>query len=288
MLSARTVNSPMRRQSQARARRFDTGSAAVKLGPMSKTKLRQKPEKKKPGLRIPTKYTTWLVVGVVGAALGYLIISSLSRPPAPPGSALLGAVSQDLVSITRMLGDVAPDSSFHAVLPDWAESEFGAVDSLLEQRRFDEAQAKLSRMARRPAPGRAGLLHAYIGLTLHEADHKDRALDQFRAAADSADRPLAAWSAFAAGYLFQSHGYQDSAITWYDRALLADSLSPLRKAALNNAGVAWETLKEYEKAREFLAAAAALLDSADSSRSARTLRENLQRVLNRPAPAAQP
>lgn len=277
---SRRVNNPSRRASQARPRRFDTARAAAKLAPMSKAKLRQKTEKKKGGLRIPAKYTTWLVVGVVGAVVAYLLVSSLSRPPAKPGPVpLLSTVSQDLVSITRMLGDVALDSTFQASLPPDAAPEFATVDSLLRQRSFDGALRRLQAIGRKRAPGLAGPLHAYLGLTRHYSGNPDHALEAFRTAADSAEGALAPWAEFAAGYLFQSRGFQDSAIAWYGRALARlDSLSPLAPVVQNNVGVAWETLKDIDQARTHLEAAVALFDTLDTTRAARVVRDNLRRL----------
>jgi tetratricopeptide (TPR) repeat protein len=245
---------------------------------MAKAKLKPKHEKKG-GFRLPAGVTTWLVVGVVGVAVGYLLISSLSRPPASRAPIpFLSTVNQDLVSITRMLGDVAFDSDFRAVVPE-DTARFGVVDSLIAERKFPDALRRLQAFARNPEPGLTGPLNAYLGLVWHYSSSPDRSLAAFRLVADSSTGALAGWAAFAAGWLFQGRGYQDSAVAWYERALaLLDSVSPVRPMAENNLGVAWETLKDVEQARAHLLAAAAVIDTADTSRPARTLRDNLRRL----------
>lgn len=246
---------------------------------MAKAKLKPGKEHKKGGFRLPAGVTTWLVVGVVGIAVGFLLVNSLSRPPGNSGPIpFLSTVSQDLVSITRMIGDVALDSSFRAAVPE-DTARFGAVDSLIAERKFPDASHRLQVMARRPEPGLSGPLNAYLGLVWHYSGSPDRSLAAFRTVVDSASGALAGWAAFAAAWLFQGRGYQDSAVAWYDRALLLlDSASPVRPMAENNLGVAWETLKDVEQARTHLLAAAAAIDTADTSRPARTLRDNLRRL----------
>jgi hypothetical protein len=83
--------------------------------------------------------------------------------------------------------------------------------------------------------------------------------------------------------MFQSRGYQDSAVVYYSRArrILPDSSRLLRASAANNAGAAYEVLEDTSAAGGAYREAVALLDTIGHPGELKTIRENLSRLTNR-------
>ena len=121
-----------------------------------------------------------------------------------------------------------------------------------------------------------------MGFCDHEADNLDRSLQAFRKSltADSSPTEAAPQLQFSIGWMFQSRGYQDSAIAYYSRALRSapESARLLRAEAANNAGVAYEVLKDTSAAGSAYREAAALLDTTEYPKESKVVRENLARL----------
>jgi tetratricopeptide (TPR) repeat protein len=245
--------------------------------------IRQKRPPKK--FRIPNSVIQWGIIGVVGAVLVVLVVSALTRPSEPAPLPLLSTARNDLISLTRMLGDVVPDSSTRALFPSSLSARLAGPDSLFAQRRWYDALAALNRMLKGVSRPESAALYAYMGFCDYEAGNMDRALGSFRKSLvkDSSPNGLAPRIQFSIGWLFQSRGYQDSAIAHYARArsILADSAYLLSAEAANNAGVAYEVLKDSTSAKAAFNEAAAMLDTIAYSREAKAVRENLARLTGR-------
>jgi tetratricopeptide (TPR) repeat protein len=241
----------------------------------------KRPEKKL--FRIPSGVVQWGIVGIVAVVLVALVVGTLSRPPAEPGPVpLLSTAKTDLISVTRMLGDVTLDSSARALFPEELGVRLAGPDSLFAQRRWYDALHALHAMLKSASPPESAAIHAYMGFCQHEADNLDRSLQSFRKslAADSSPTGLAPRLAFSIGWLFQSRGYQDSAVAYYARArrVLPDSAVLLKASAANNAGAAYEVLKDTAAAGVAYREAVALLDSAAYPKAMKTIRENQARA----------
>ena len=80
--------------------------------------------------------------------------------------------------------------------------------------------------------------------------------------------------------MFQSRGYQDSAVAYYARTrrALPDSTRLLKASAANNAGAAYEVLKDTSSAAAAYNEAAALLDTIAFPKESKTIRENQSRL----------
>jgi tetratricopeptide (TPR) repeat protein len=80
--------------------------------------------------------------------------------------------------------------------------------------------------------------------------------------------------------MFQSRGYQDSAVAYYSRArrVLPDSARLLKAQAANNAGAAYEVLKDTAAAGDAYREALALLDTTAYPKESKKVRENLTRA----------
>jgi tetratricopeptide (TPR) repeat protein len=243
--------------------------------------IRQKRPKKK--FRVPPSVTQWVIVGVVVIILVVLVVGALTRPPAEPAPIpLLSAARTDLISVTRMLGDVKLDSSTRALFPEELDARLVGPDSLFAQRRWYDALAALSKMLNRATRPESAAIRAYMGFCDFEADNLDRSLQHFRKslAADSSPTGIAPRLQFSIGWMFQNRGYQDSAIAYYSRVrrVLADTAGLLRAEAANNAGVAYEVLKDTSSAAAAYNEAAALLDTIAHPKELKTIRENLARL----------
>lgn len=239
----------------------------------------QRPAKK---FRIPNSVIQWGVVGVVGVVLVVLVVNALTRPSEPAPLPLLSPAKNDLISLTRMLGDVTPDSGTRTLFPPSLSTRLAGPDSLFAQRRWYDALTALNRMLKGASRPESAALYAYMGFCDYEADNTDRALWSFRKslARDSGPNGLAPRVQFSVAWLFQSRGYQDSAVAYYSRARrsLPDSARLLRAEAANNAGVACEVLKDTSSATTAYNEAVALLDTAACPKEAKTARENLARL----------
>ena len=246
--------------------------------------IRQKrPEKK---FRIPSSVVQWGIVGVVAVVLVVLVVGALSRPPADPAPIpMLSSARTDLISVTRMLGDVALDNSTRALFPKELNARLTGPDSLFAQRRWYDALTALSKMLKDATRPESAAIRSYMAFCDYEADNLDRSLQHFRKslAADSSPTGIAPRLAFSIGWMFQSRGYQDSAIAYYSRArrTLPDSVRLLKASAANNAGVAYEVLKDTAAAGAALREAAALLDTIAYPKESKTVRENLDRLTGR-------
>jgi len=246
--------------------------------------IRQKrPDKK---FRVPHSVMQWAIVGVVAVVLIVLVVGALSRPPTEPAPApLLSNARNDLISMTRMLGDVALDSSTRSLFPSELDARLVGPDSLFAQRRWYDALAALSKTFKGATRPESAAIRAYMAFCDYEADNPDRSLQYFRKslAADSSPSGIAPRLAFSIGWMFQSRGYQDSAIAYYSRArrALPDSALLLKAEAANNAGVAHEVLKDTSAAGGAFREAAALLDTITYPKESKTIRENLARLTSR-------
>jgi tetratricopeptide (TPR) repeat protein len=243
--------------------------------------IRQKRPPKK--FKIPSSVVQWGIVGVVAVVLVVLVVGVLSRPPAEPGPIpLLANAKNDLISMTRMLGDVKLDSSTRALLPGEMNARLAGPDSLFAQRRWYDALTALSKMLKGTTRPESAAIESYMAFCQYEADNLDRSLRAFRKslAADSSPTGIAPRIVFSIGWMFQSRGYQDSAVVYYSRArrILPDSSRLLRASAANNAGAAYEVLKDTAAAGDAYREAVALLDSAAYPRETRTVRDNLTRA----------
>jgi len=246
--------------------------------------IRQKRPKKK--FRVPPSVTQWVIVGVVVVVLIVLVVGALSRPPAEPAPIpLLSTAKGDLISMTRMLGDVTLDSSTRALFPSELRARFVGPDSLFAQRRWYDALTALDKVLKGATRPESAAIRAYMAFCDYEADNLDRSLQHFRKslAADSSPSGIAPRLQFSIGWMFQSRGYQDSAIAYYSRVrqALPDSARLLRASTVNNAGAAYEVLKDTSSAAAAYNEAAALLDTIVYPKETKTIRENLARLTNR-------
>lgn len=251
---------------------------------MAKIKnIRQKRPAKK--FSIPSNVIQWGIVGIVGVVVIVLVVGALTRPSEPTPIPLLSSAKNDLISLTRMLGDVKLDSGTRAMFPSSLGARLAGPDSLFAQRRWYDALDALSRTLKGASRSDSALLHAYMGFCDYEAGNMDRALWSFRKslARDSNPTGLAPRLQFSVGWLFQSRGYQDSAVAYYSRArrTLPDSAQLLRAAAANNSGAAYEVSGDTSSATAAYRDAAALLDPVAYSRESETIRENQSRLTNR-------
>ena len=240
----------------------------------------QRPEKK---FKIPSSVVQWGIVAVVAVVLIVLVVGALSRPPAEPAPIpILTNARKDLISVTRMLGDVMLDSSTRALLPIGMNARLAGPDSLFAERRWYDALTALNKVLKGATRPESAAVRAYMAFCDHEADNLDRALQHFRKslAADSNPNGIAPRVAFDIGWMFQSRGYQDSAVVYYARArrILPDSSRLLRAAAANNAGAAYEVLKDTAAAGVAYREADALLDTISFPKESKTVRDNLARL----------
>jgi len=255
--------------------------------------IRQKRPPKK--FRIPSSVVQWGIVGVVAVILVVLVVGALTRPPAEPAPIpLLANAKNDLVSMTRMLGDVTLDDSTHEVLRRRLGSRLAGPDSLFSERRWYDALTALAKMLARATRPESAAIQTYMAFCQFQADNLDRALQSFRKslALDTSPAGMASRLRFSVGWMFQSRGFQDSAVAYYSRVRLPwesdearaageaapDSVRLLGAEAANNAGVAYAVLKDTAAAEAALLEAAALLDTAAYPKQARTIRENLARL----------
>jgi tetratricopeptide (TPR) repeat protein len=243
--------------------------------------IRQKRPAKK--FRIPSGVVQWGIVGVVAVVLIALVVGALSRPPADPAPIpLLSTAKTDLISVTRMLGDVKLDGGTHASLQEELGARLVGPDSLFAQHRWYDALTALSRMLKGATRPESAAIHAYMAFCDYEADNLDRSLQHFRKslAGNTGPGAIAPQLAFFIGWMFQSRGYQDSAVAYYAQALkaLPDSFRLLRASAANNAGAAYEVLKDTSASGSAYREAAALLDTTEYPRDAKVVRENLARL----------
>ncbi len=252
---------------------------------MAKIKnIRQKRPPSK--FKIPSGVMQWVIVGVVAVVLVVLVVGTLSRPPVEPAPIpMLSSAATDLISVTRMLGDVKLDSSTRALLPGEMNPRLASPDSLFAERRWLDALAALGKMLKGATRPDSAAIRAYMAFCDYEADNLDRSLQHFRKslAADSNPAGIAPRITFAIGWMFQSRGYQDSAVAYYTRArrMLSDSARLLRAAAANNAGAAYEVLKDTAAAGDAYREAMALLDTIGYPKETKTIRENLARLTSR-------
>jgi tetratricopeptide (TPR) repeat protein len=244
---------------------------------------RKRPPKKK-GLRVSSSVLQWSIVAVVAVAMLFLLIRALvNRPGDAPPIPTLANAHEDLATVTRMLGDVELDSATRALFPSELAPKFKAADTLTEQGRWTEAIGSLHQLLRQQRSAEVAAVRAYLAYCYRRAASPDYSLMHLRkslALADTSLPALVPWLTFSIGYLFQSHGMNDSALVFYrrcDEALPAGARRD-RVALLNNIGVALEATGARPEAAERLGAAAALLDSTDLESSRRTVTDNLARA----------
>jgi tetratricopeptide (TPR) repeat protein len=242
----------------------------------------KRPEKK---FRIPKSVTQWGLVGIVAAVLIVLVGRSLLRPPGEPAPIpLLSTAKTDLISLTRMLGDVALDTATRAQFPEGLNARLTGPDTLVAQSRWFDAVNALLPMLKGMTAAESAAVFAYAAVCQYEAANLDNSLHMFRKSMKTGGQSpvsrLGPWVAFNVAFLFQSRGYQDSAIAWYARArrMLGSSTSPLRAHSANNVGVAYEVLRDTLAAGAALREALTLLDSIACPKETKTARKNLMRI----------
>ena len=243
----------------------------------------KRPAKK---FRLPNAVVQWGIVGVVAVVLVVLVVGALSRPPAEPAPIpMLSSAKPDLISITRMLGDVKLDSGVRALFPEELDARLAGPDSLFAQRRWYDALTALNKMLNRATRPESAAIRAYMAFCWYDADNLDRSLQSFRRslAEDSSPAGIAPRLAFSIGWMFQSRGYQDSAVAYYAlaRRALPDSARLLKASSANNAGAAYEVLKDTAAAGNAYREAVALLDSVAYPKEWKKIRENQTRLTNR-------
>lgn len=227
----------------------------------------------------------WIIVGVL--VLAGLLMLARTLSTAPPREVILPVLSSnplDIEALTDMVGEIELDTVLSEGLDEELKERFRAVDSLIALNDWHEALERLRRMPRTDDGESNAIIEEYNGFCLYRAIRPDHALNSFRkaAAADSGrdpDRQIRL--AFAAGYLFQSRGFADSALTVYGTALRfvpADEPVPLSAALYNNLALAYEATGDTAAAVPFYRAAAGLVDTTADTPSARTVRDNLRRT----------
>jgi tetratricopeptide (TPR) repeat protein len=242
---------------------------------------KHRPPKK---FRIPTQVVQWGIVVVVVIAVLFILARALSRSPGEPAPIpLLSSARTDLVSLTRMLGEVGLDSATRSLFPAELQPALGGVDTLVSQHKWYEAIGQLDRLLKKAKADEAPALRGYMGSCFYQAASLDRALQQFRkglAKAESTGSPLVPWLAFCSAYLYQSRGYQDSAIAYHSLCIkaLGSESGPLLISALNDMAAAREALSDTAGAGTAYREAAALVDSAADPKTAELVRENLRRI----------
>lgn len=232
-------------------------------------------------------WVLWVVVGVVVLFALFMLTRTLATS-ADPNVIIpyLSVNDRDLTALTRMMGEVTPDTA-RSDLPEELLPRFRQVDSLLLEYNWPAAIERLRGLVK-PMPGdRVAVVHELLGFCYHRSSSPDRALNEFRLelAAAPGDSTRRFRASFCAGYLFQSRGLADSALVFYRQARRFapdDTAEALVPALLNNLGLAQEALGDTAAALASYREAAALLDTATDSRAARVLRDNLRRL----APAA--
>jgi tetratricopeptide (TPR) repeat protein len=244
--------------------------------------IRQKRPKEK--FRVPPSVVQWVIVGVVVVVIVFLVVGALTRPPAEPAPIpMLSSAKPDLISVTRMLGDVRLDSSTRALFPAELSARLVGPDSLYAQRRWYDALGALNKLLARATRPESAAIRAYMAFCWYDADNLDRSLQSFQRslAEDSNPTGIAPRLAFAVGWMFQSRGYQDSAVAYYARVrrALPDSVRLLKASAANNAGAAYEVLKDAPSAAAAYNEAAALLDTIAFPKESKTIRENQSRLV---------
>lgn len=243
---------------------------------------KQRPQKK--GFRIPSSIVQWGIVGIVGGVMAFFLIRSLaSKPFDTPPTPFLSSQQQDLTALTRTIGDIQTDSTLRAAFPADLQAKLVTVDTMVAQRRLNDAINLLYGGLRSAKPATYVALRAYIGLCYHTAKSSDMALMHWRkglAAADTANPALVPWLAFATGYLFQTHGVPDSALAYYARVPAGSNvpagLGPA--AVLNNSGFAREVLADTGAAITLYTQALAAIDTLVNAKPASTIRDNLSRL----------
>lgn len=229
----------------------------------------------------------WAVVAVVGGFMIFFLIRSItSRTDDAPPLPLLSGATADLTSMTRTIGDIEIDSATRALFPSDIGLRLTSADSLVREGKWPEASSHLRGLLRSANGGDAAAIRAYLGYCYYRSASPDYALAQFRNSfllADSALPSLTPWLAFSIGYLFQSRGFADSAIGWYEAAHRSPPTGrpALLAAVVNNLGVACEILGDTARAVEMYAQAEAGTDTTENGRSTRTIRDNLARVRRR-------
>ena len=219
----------------------------------------------------------WITVGVVVIVVLFMLARILSTStmdvaPIP----ILATADPDLISLTRMLGDVELDT---AATP----TRLAEVGPMIAERNWNGALGILRKKLKHAPAGSAGLIHAYIGYCYNQSTRPDWALKEFRKALETTDSNPAELNtrmAFYAAYLFQSHGYADSAEAYYIKArhMIPDSANILLPQLLNNLGLAHEALADTGRAIEYYLAASRYIDTTEHTRPARTLRDNIRRL----------
>lgn len=243
--------------------------------------IRQKRPPKK--FRIPGSVVSWGIVAVVAVVLIALVAGALSRPPSEPAPIpLLSNAKTDLLSITRMLGEVTLDSGTRALFPEELTARLTGPDSLFAQRRWYDALAALTSALKRATRPETAAIDAYTAFCYYDADNLDRSLQSFRKALakDSGASSIAPRVEFFVGWMFQSRGLQDSAIAYYSRALqvLPDTARLLKAYVTNNMGVAYEVLKDTSAADDAYREATSLLDATAYPRDSKAIRDNIVRL----------
>ena len=243
---------------------------------------KQRPQKK--GFRIPSSIVQWGIVGIVGGVMAFFLVRSLTTKPFDtPPTPFLSNQKSDLTALTHTIGDIQVDSTLRAAFAADMQKKIVTVDTMIAQRRLNDAINLLYGGLRSAKPAAAAALRAYIGFCFYTATSSDMALMHWRkglAAADSANPALVPWLAFATAYLFQTRGVPDSALAYYARvpAGAAEPVGLGPAAVLNNSGFAREVLADTAAAITLYTQALAAIDTVANAQPASTIRDNLSRL----------
>lgn len=242
---------------------------------------KERPKKK---FRLSWDVIQWVVVGIVAAFMGFFLIRALvSRPTDTPPIPFVTQQQPDLIALTRTLGEINLDSTTRSMFPAELASRLPTIDSLVAERRFNEAVEGLQRHLRRATPAETAAIRAYLGYCYLQTTAYDLALMHWRKArviAVQALPGLVPWLDFAIGFLFGSRSLPDSALASY-RRIPPGAVVPVgygRPGVLNNTGVALELLGDSTAAARLYLEARTALGPEHLPRAAEVIAENISRL----------
>ncbi|MEO0081914.1 MAG: hypothetical protein ABIL25_06440 [candidate division WOR-3 bacterium] len=125
----------------------------------------------------------WIVTGLVVLFLLFMLARTLSHTAVEPAPIpLLATAQQDLVSLTRMLGEIEPDTFGFGSLPAEICCRLKPTDSLIAEQNWPEAIAELHRCLKRVPDRYVSAVHACLGFCYYHSASLDRSLAEFRKA----------------------------------------------------------------------------------------------------------
>lgn len=237
----------------------------------------------------------WIIGGVVLAAMLFMVARTMSTAPAiPMPPQRVNPAKTDLNTYTRMVGEPGIDTTLRYSIARRSLTILAQIESMVSNRELRDAVARMQRMTVRPqlSLSEQALLHGYTAICEYELANPNAALVSLTKGLalatgdDSATSELKTWLAFQAGWLFQYHGFIDSAREYYSLALqTAPAASRLRPLLFNNLGVALEAAGDSTGAADAYRSAVALTDTTTRTRCSERIRDNLHRLAARVASA---